>query len=101
MDWMESIEQLKGIGPASLARFKQLNIETIQDLLFHFPFRYENIQERDIETILDQEKVVLKGKIISDPVVSYYGRRKSRLSCRLAVDSQTLITVVFFNSTLR
>ncbi|EKB57743.1 ATP-dependent DNA helicase RecG [Falseniella ignava CCUG 37419] len=97
MDWMDSIEQLKGIGPASLARFKQLNIETIQDLLFHFPFRYENIQERDIETILDQEKVVLKGKIISDPVVSYYGRRKSRLSCRLAVDSQTLITVVFFN----
>ncbi len=38
-----SIEFLKGVGPKRAEAFKQeLNVVTYKDLLFHFPFRYED-----------------------------------------------------------
>ncbi|MGF3112194.1 ATP-dependent DNA helicase RecG [Facklamia sp. P9177] len=95
--WLDPIDQLKGVGPKTSLLFKQLGIETVKDLMFHFPFRFEDIQARQLETILDQEKVVLMGKVVSPAVVNYFGRKKSRLSFKLAVDGHQVITVSFFN----
>lgn len=78
-DWLDSIGILKGVGPAKVQQFASLGILTIRDLLFYFPFRYEDFQIRDLKTIMDQEKVTLKGQVVSPPVVNYYGRRKSRV----------------------
>lgn len=96
-DWLDSIGTLKGVGPAKVQQFASLGILTIRDLLFYFPFRYEDFQIRDLKTIMDQEKVTLKGQVVSPPVVNYYGRRKSRLSFRFAVSDTEVIQVVFFN----
>ncbi|UUX34091.1 ATP-dependent DNA helicase RecG [Fundicoccus culcitae] len=95
--WDDLIDDLPGIGPKRLALFHQLDIYSIKDLLFHFPFRFENIQERDLMTIFDQEKVTLKGKVVTPPVVNYFGRNKSRLSFRFAVGDFDVIQVTFFN----
>lgn len=95
--WLDSLVELKGIGPVKVQQFQQIGIYNIRDLFFHFPFRYEDIQVRDIETILDQEKVTLKGKIVSEPVVQYFGRNKSRLNFRFAVTDHDIISVTFFN----
>lgn len=95
--WDDSITLLPGIGPKSAERFGELGIETIRNLMYHFPFRYEDIQERDIKTILDQEKVTLKGTVVTPPVVNYFGGRKSRLVFQLAVGDSDVIQVVFFN----
>lgn len=51
--WLDSLVELKGIGPVKVQQFQQIGIYNIRDLFFHFPFRYEDIQVRDIETILD------------------------------------------------
>lgn len=95
--WLDSLVELKGIGAVKVQQFQQIGIYNIRDLFFHFPFRYEDIQIRDIETILDQEKVTLKGKIVSEPVVQYFGRNKSRLNFRFAVTDHDIISVTFFN----
>lgn len=95
--WLDSLVELKGIGPVKVQQFQQIGIYNIRDLFFHFPFRYEDIQVRDIETILDQEKVTLKGKVVSEPVVQYFGRNKSRLNFRFAVTDHDIISVTFFN----
>ena len=36
------IIKLKGVGPRMADQLKALNIETVQDVLFHLPFRYED-----------------------------------------------------------
>ena len=95
--WFDSLSNLKGIGPVKVQQFQQIGIASIKDLLFHFPFRYEDIQVRELATILDQEKVTLKGKIVSEPVVQFFGRKKSRLNFRLAVSDHEIISVTFFN----
>lgn len=95
--WHDPISQLKGIGPKSSEKLNQLGIFTVKDLLFHFPFRYENIQQRDLATVLDQEKISLVGTIVSPATVSYFGKRKNRLQFKMALTSQEVIQVVFFN----
>lgn len=92
----DSIATLNGVGPKRVETLKTLHIETINDLLTHYPFRYDDIQEKKLEEISDQEKVVLKGIAISDGVVNYYGHKKSRLVFRMMVE-QAVITVTFFN----
>lgn len=95
--WLDPIESLKGIGPKSGENFRQLGIKTIRDLFFHFPFRFDDLQARDLTSILDQEKVALYGQVVSPPVVAYFGHRKSRLTFRIAVDQTQVIGVTFFN----
>lgn len=97
LSWLDPITSLKGVGPVKAQHFHQLGIMTIYDLLFHFPFRYEDIQVRSIDSIMDQEKVTLKGKVVSTPVVQFFGPKKSRLSFRLAVTDHDIIGVTFFN----
>ena len=41
----DSLQELKGIGPRFIERLKKLNIKTVKDLLWHFPFRYEDFSE--------------------------------------------------------
>lgn len=95
--WYDPINTLKGIGPARQQQFAKINVFTIKDLFFHFPFRYEDIRARELDSILDQEQVTLKGTVVSPPVVSFFGHKKSRLQFKLAVNDHDIIQVIFFN----
>lgn len=92
----DSVSVLKGVGPKRLEQLQQLGIGTIEDLLSYYPFRYEDIQEKKIEEIQDQEKVVIKGLVVSEPIVQHYGYKKNRLSFRMMQD-HAVIMVTFFN----
>lgn len=92
----DSIDTLKGVGPKRAEVLQSLGIQTIYDLLTYYPFRYDDIQEKMLDEIQDQEKVVLKGTVLADPVVSYFGFKKSRLVFRI-MHEQAVIGVTFFN----
>lgn len=91
-----SVSTLKGVGPKRAETLQSLGIHTIYDLLTYYPFRYDDIQEKSLEEIQDQEKVVLKGTVLAEPVVSFYGFKKSRLVFRMMTE-QAVINVTFFN----
>ena len=90
------INQIKGVGPKRAETLESLGIHTIYDLLTYYPFRYDDIQEKTLDEIQDQEKVVLKGTVLAEPVVNYYGFKKSRLIFRMMTE-QAVINVTFFN----
>lgn len=92
----DSVQCLSGVGPKRVEVLAKLGIETVEDLLTYYPFRYDDIQTKELTEIADQEKVVLKGFVLSDAVVSHYGYRKSRLSFRMMQD-HAVINVTFFN----
>lgn len=95
--WEDPISTLDGVGVKTVERLAALGLYTIRDLLFHFPFRFEDIQARDLATLLEGEKVTLVGKVVTPPTVAYYGAKRSRLQFKLAVNSNEVIQVVFFN----
>ncbi|GAB2478523.1 ATP-dependent DNA helicase RecG [Alkalibacterium psychrotolerans] len=92
----DSVTVLSGVGEKRVEALNELGIQTIYDLLTHFPFRYEDLSVKSIEDIEDNEKVVLEGTALSDGVLTYFGRKKSRLTFRLNCD-HVIVSVTFFN----
>src|SRR5216684_5409474 len=70
----QSVQFLKGVGPARAALLRRLGIETIGDLLFHFPRSYEDLTDiRPIAQLsggtlqtVHGEVVEIEGKQIAD-----------------------------------
>lgn len=96
MTLQESVSVLPGVGPKRAQNLAELGILTIEDLLSYYPFRYEDIQEKNLLEINDQEKVTLKGVVVSAPVLNRFGYKKSRLQFRMMQD-HAVFTVSFFN----
>lgn len=92
----DSVTVLPGVGPKRAENLAELGILKVEDVLSYYPFRYDDIQAKNILDITDQEKVVLKGNVLADAVVSHYGYRKNRLTFRL-MHEQAVINVTFFN----
>lgn len=92
----ESLTALNGVGEEKAKDMEQLGIRTIEDLLQYFPYRYDNHEVQPIEELKHGERVTIAGVIQTEPVVRFYGKKKSRLTIRVMVD-HILVTAVFFN----
>ncbi|WP_179395578.1 ATP-dependent DNA helicase RecG [Lacticaseibacillus absianus] len=92
----DPLTALPGVGPKRAEQLATLGLETIGDLLFYFPFRYDDLQVKDLAEAADQEKITLKGVIVAPPIVTRVGARKTRLNVKLQVD-HAVVLVTFFN----
>ncbi|KRK91467.1 ATP-dependent DNA helicase RecG [Companilactobacillus futsaii] len=91
-----SLAQLPSVGPKRLEALQSLGINNVYDLLFYFPFRYEDMQAKSLDDAIDQEKILVKGVVASEPVVSRFGYKKTRLNVRLMTENESIM-VTFFN----
>lgn len=92
----QSVTAVKGIGEETAQSLVEMRIETIEDLLEYFPYRYEDYRLRDLTEVKHDERITVEGKVHSEPSLMYYGKKRSRLTIRLLVE-RYLIQVVFFN----
>ncbi len=96
MPLTDAITALPGVGEKRAEGLAQLGITTVKDVLFYFPFRYDDLKERDLETAIDGEKLTIKGTVVAPPVVSRFGPRKTRVNIRVRVQ-HAIVMVTFFN----
>ena len=92
-----SLSQIKGIGPKFLVKLRHFNIETVRDLLWHFPFRYEDFSE--IAKIIDLavgQQATVQG-IIKDIKVRKTWKRKLLLIEAIIEDDTGTISAIWFN----
>lgn len=94
--WSLPLTQLSGVGEERAKDFAQLGVESIGALFYYFPIRYEDFRLRDLTEIQHGEKATIRATIYGLPTVQYYGRKKSRLTCRL-VSGPHVVTAVWFN----
>ena len=90
------VTDLKGVGTKTAAALGSLEIYSIYDLLYYFPFRYDELQTIPLDQIMDGQKVMLKGVVATEAFVSRFGYKKSRLSFKLRIDHD-VVMVNFFN----
>ncbi|MDQ0253760.1 ATP-dependent DNA helicase RecG [Evansella vedderi] len=90
------VSEIQGIGPRMMEQLESMGITTVQDLLEHFPFRYEDHAVRPIIEAQHEERITVRGTVHSEPSLGFYGRNKSRLTVRVLVDG-LLVQAVFFN----
>ena len=92
------ITALKGVGPKVAARLARLDIHSVEDLLFHLPYRYEDrTRITPIGALRVGDEAVIQGKVELTEIK--FARRRILLS-RLS-DGTGFITLRFFHFTLR
>lgn len=90
------VDQVRGVGAAKARELASFGIFSVADLLDYYPMRYEDYRLRDLAEAADGERVTVSGVVMSSPSVQMYGRKKSRMACKMASGS-ILYTAVWFN----
>lgn len=91
-----SVHVLPGVGEQRKKDLAELGIQTVADLLHHFPYRYEDYRVSDLSQAAHDEKVTVQGQLYGQPSVRWYGKKKSRMTAKMNVDG-IHISVVWFN----
>jgi ATP-dependent DNA helicase RecG len=90
---LRPVTALKGVGEALAAKLAKLSIETVQDVLFLLPLRYEDrTQVVPIGTLRAGDRAVVEGEIQLAEIVF---RRRRQLLVRIA-DGSGFLTLRFF-----
>jgi len=89
-----NVEKLKGVGEKTKADLELMGIETVEDLLNYFPYRYEMNEVKPLSELVHDEEVTLVGKVIHPPSVSFRGK-VSRLTVAIQVEEAAVKAVVF------
>lgn len=65
------VQYLKGVGPARAGLLSRLGINTIEDILYYFPWRYEDRKNlKNICDLLLGEAETVSGEVVSAEVVT-------------------------------
>ncbi len=91
------LEKISGVGQFFLKKFNKLGVKTIFDLLFYFPFRYENFAEiKPISELKLGEIVTVQGTITDiKTTCTFY--KKMNLIQVIIKDQSGSIRAIWFN----
>jgi ATP-dependent DNA helicase RecG len=93
----DSIQNIKGVGFANGKKLEKLKIQTVKDLLWHIPYRYDDFSHTiKISEIKADKMAIVKGKVISINTTRTY-RRRMFITSALLQDSTGNIKLVWFN----
>ena len=93
---MVELKDVKGIGPKSLSLLNKIGIVTLEDLVTHYPFRYDILQRDDLAKVGDGEKIIIDGKIESVPILMRFKAGLNKMNFRLVTQSG-IVGVSIFN----
>ncbi len=90
------IQFLKGVGPVRAAKLSRVGIKNVGDILFHFPFRYEDRSiVTPIESLSEGETFTINGEIVSTKTQKgRYGKSRFQLSVK---DKTGIMSCLWFS----
>ncbi len=84
---------MKGVGAKTAENLTKLNLYTLQDVLFHLPYRYEDRTKiTKIAAAVPGDRILIEGAV-QQVVVS--GRGKVQMTCRLQDDTGVIMLRFF------
>ncbi|BAC13476.1 ATP-dependent DNA helicase [Oceanobacillus iheyensis HTE831] len=92
------VTEVKGIGEKVAEQLATMNIYTVEDMLEYFPYRYDIFEKKPLHELIHDDKVTIEGIVVHDPSLTFYGRKKSRLTFTVEVDGVAVKAVMFNRS---
>lgn len=91
-----SVQYVPRVGPVMAKRLEKLNIYTVQDLLYHVPFRYNDFSlVSPISRVQPGETVTVAGTVTS--IKTFYTKTGKKIQEARISDETDTLTVIWFN----
>lgn len=89
------VSKVKGIGPKSLSLLNKIGIYSVDDLVTHYPFRYDILERSDLKKVTEDSRVVIDGKVESVPILLRFKAGLNKLNFRLVTNSGVVGVSIF------
>ena len=80
---MIELENIEGIGPKTKELIEKLGIHNGEELIMHYPFRYDVLKRSDISILNDKDKIVIDGVIEGQPTIIYINKSLKKIIFRI------------------
>ena len=94
---MITLDKVKGIGPRSKMLLGKLNINDVDDLVSHYPYRYDLIKRTDLLEATDMDKVIIDGKVDGAPILIRLKGNLNKMNIRVITSTGKVVGVSIFN----
>jgi len=95
------LKDVKGIGPKSLSLLNKIGINTIEDLVTHYPFRYDILERNTLSEVEDGNRIVIDGKVESVPMLMRFKAGLNKMNFRLVTPSGVVGVSIFNRAFLK
>lgn len=95
---MIELENIDGIGPKTKELIEKLNISSCEDLILHYPFRYDILKRSDLSVLNDKDKIVIDGIIEGQPTIIYINKSLKKIIFRINTKTN-IFNVTLYNRT--
>ena len=92
---MLSLNLIKGIGPRYLKCLNTLNINSVNELLEHYPYKYNFLTVKNINEIVENENLFLEGLVDSQPILRRFNGKMNSLNFRMNINNKVVGVVIF------
>ena len=91
-----ALKDVKGIGPRALTLLSKMGITSVEDLVTHYPFRYDVLVRGNLQEAHDEDHIIIDGKVESAPILMRFKAGLNKMNFRL-VTSSGIVGVSIFN----
>lgn len=94
---MTELTKVKGIGSRTLMLFNKMGISSVEELVTHYPYRYDFISRTNIKEANDGDKVIIDGKVDCLPVLLRLKGSLNKMNLRVVTTDKNIVGVSIFN----
>ena len=93
----QSVQFVRGVGPQRAEKFRKLGLRTVEDLLYHLPFRYEDRRQvRAIRDLRVGDEASVIGEI-THLAERYVGRQQRRILEGALKDDSGILALTWYH----
>ncbi len=94
---MISLDKVKGVGAKSTMLLNRLGIFNVDDLVSHYPYRYDLIKRTNLSEAKELDKVIIDGKVDGAPILIRLKGNLNKMNIRLVTNDGKIVGVSIFN----
>lgn len=98
---MTELSSIKGVGPRALILLNKIGIYTVEDLVTHYPFRYDILERGNLLETEDGGHIIIDGRIESVPILMRFKAGLNKMNFRLVTKSGVVGVSIFNRAFLK
>ncbi len=95
------LNDIKGVGPKMLTNLKQLDINTMEDLLSYYPYRYDIFEPINLTEDYNNERIAINVIVETTATTMFIRKNFNKLQFRCNHNNKTMYAVIFNRAFLK